>query len=109
MGEVKFGKQGHWNIFYAEKGVIAIAYAGEKTLLVYLNEKENGIQSSVQIVDSKNNGYFTRVENDKLVEIYLKDDKQLKSPATKNNLKEYMPILYTLPKNIKDAINPLLL
>ena len=76
--------------------IIATTIFNDKTIIVYYNHKDTDIKCSVQISNSKLT-YHAFIKGGKLVKNIVEA-----------NMEEYLPVLYTLPENLRELISELL-
>lgn len=105
MSEIGFGVKEHWKMISMGKTLLAIATVGDKTILVSFFETEGIINSKVQITDKNKKTYYAFIENGELVEQYFYEDKDGKRITKKNDLDEYLPVVFTLPEKLKDILD----
>lgn len=108
-GEVFIEKSDNWNIYQGKGYFLAITKFGSKTMHAYVfGSDSRRVECVVRITDSKNNNYIATVAKGELIEnwFYHKDGEIIER---KNNLKEYLPVIHTLPDKIKEGISPLIL
>ena len=115
--DLKFGMHKQWGFFFKGSTVIGTSSIGDKQILIFINQnydendknniKQTGmIQCSIQIVDKKSRMYYAALCDGKLIEKSLDDKVEAKEIYT--DLKEYVPIIYTLPIEYREFFEPLL-
>lgn len=108
-GEIYLKRHNQWDIYQGRNYLLSVTNFGNKTIQVYVFENEpRRVECLVRINDSIGNNYTATVANGQLIENYFLYDNE-KIVEKKNNLKEYMPVIHTLPKNVKDALSELVL
>jgi len=103
---MKVGMHKNWTLFFIKDSIMAYTNIGDKTMIVFYNEKDKGIKCSVQIHDKNSRVYYTHIENGKLVERSFECSKE-KNELTTKDLKEYVAVIYTLPEKLKASVAPL--
>ena len=108
-GEVFLKKHKSWNIYLGKGYVLAVSIFGSKRVQVYVFDNDSRrVENVVRINDSKGNNYVATISNGQLIEnMFLYENEKI--TEKENSLKEYLPVIHTLPKNIKDAISELIL
>jgi hypothetical protein len=86
---------------------MAVAKIGDKTMIVYYTDKDEGVKCSVQIHDKNSRVYYVHVKDGKVVERCV-DNANSQKEIDAFDLKVYVPVFYTLPEKLKDAIACLL-
>lgn len=108
-GESFLKRHKQWDIYDGKGYLLAVTHFGNKTIQVYVFDNEaRHVECVVRINDSKGNNYVATVINGALIENYFLYQNE-KIIEINNNLKEYLPVIHTLPKNIIEALSPLVL
>ncbi len=108
-GEVFLEKCNKWDIYQGKNYLLSITRFGKKTVQVYVfGNDARRVECVVRITDSRNNNYIATVANGELIEnSFSYENGDIVEKA--NDLKEYLPVIHTLPAKIKEGLSPLLL
>lgn len=108
-GETFLKRHNNWDIYTGKGYILSVSIFGNKTVQVYVfDNKPRRVECVVRINDTKGNNYTATVSHGMLIENYFLYDKN-QIIEKKNNLKEYLAVIHTLPKNIKESLSELVL